>query len=883
MLFLAGMMVLLFTVASAQSTSSADFISIDCGLGVGKKYTDADDGILYVADEPYTSTGVNFRVRQDINSKSDKPYYANVRSFPDGIRNCYTLAPVSAGLKYRVEAEFLYGNYDGLRVPPTFDLYLGVNIWKTVTSGNFTRAEIIFVAVGDSVQVCLVNTGDGTPFISYLNLRPISSFKYSLVSPSLGLLVNWDRRNFGATSQIRYPQDPYDRGWYPFIVGKPIANNSTVTQVNNNEFVVPPALLQTAVTTSSVTENLIIPIPGSSNETTFVIMYFAELQQLPAKEIREFNIYAGDDFFYGPLGPAYLRENVIYTRPTGVSGGLTFSLRSTSNSTLPPLINAMEALVTRPLPFLPTNNDEVTAMLEMKKLFKVNKNWEGDPCLPQKLIWQGVECSLDSSKYSRISTLNLSQSGYSGPIPAFLSSFKYLTSLDMSYNNITGEIPPFVAQLPALNYLNLEGNNLTGDIPQALMTRSQNGQLVLRINNNPMLCSRANLCDTKDGTKRTKKNKVIIPVAVAVSAFVLLVMIVALAVFTLKRRQAKAKATVFEVPSNSMGQKNSNIDQENILHSESQIYSLSDITNITNNFERPIGKGGFGTVYHGYLQNGVQVAVKIISQLSAEGEKQFRAEAQLLTRVHHKYLVSLLGYCKENLALVYEFLSRGSLADHLSDNSADKNTLNWDSRLRIAVEAAQGLDYLHNGCKPSIIHRDVKAANILLNDCFEAKLADFGLSRSYKLDDGNSHISTCIAGTPGYIDPACFMTNRMNETSDIYSFGIVLLEIITGNPPITFDDYRIHITEKVQMKIKCGDIESIVDQRIQGQYDVNAAWKFAEIALACTSPNQSERPSISDVVVQLKECQLLQGSSDSCTDPTYIAHNSVNSATPYAR
>ncbi|WZZ65182.1 hypothetical protein YC2023_076552 [Brassica napus] len=173
---------------------------------------------------------------------------------------------------------------------------------------------------------------------------------------------------------------------------------------------------------------------------------------------------------------------------------------------------------------------------------------------------------------------------------------------------------------------------------------------------------------------------------------------------------------------------------------------------MTNNFQRVLGKGGFGTVYHGNLDD-AQVAVKMLSHSSAQGYKEFKAEVELLLRVHHRHLVGLVGYCDDgdNLALIYEYMANGDLRENMSGKRGG-NVLTWENRMQIAVEAAQGLEYLHNGCRPPMVHRDVKTTNILLNDRSGAKLADFGLSRSFSID-GECHVSTVVAGTPGYLDP----------------------------------------------------------------------------------------------------------------------------------
>ena len=180
------------------------FISIDCGLEDVSDYT-STNGLVYSSDKPYVSAGVNGKISPEDNLRNNSNVYATVRSFPDGKRNCYTLEPITSGAKYRVVAEFLYGNYDGLGRSPTFDLYLGVNFWVTMNVGKFNRSEIIFIAKIDSIQVCLVNTGKGTPFISELLLRPLKTSTYTLLNDSSHALVFDDSRvSYGATEQIRF-------------------------------------------------------------------------------------------------------------------------------------------------------------------------------------------------------------------------------------------------------------------------------------------------------------------------------------------------------------------------------------------------------------------------------------------------------------------------------------------------------------------------------------------------------------------------------------------------------------------------------------------------------------------------------------------------------
>ncbi|KAF3782193.1 Receptor-like protein kinase [Nymphaea thermarum] len=284
-------------------------------------------------------------------------------------------------------------------------------------------------------------------------------------------------------------------------------------------------------------------------------------------------------------------------------------------------------------------------------------------------------------------------------------------------------------------------------------------------------------------------------------------------------------------------------------------FSHAEIVEITNNFETVIGEGGSGNVYHGRLNNGPEVAVKVLKDSLERGTKEFVAEVKLLMTVHHKCLVSFIGYCEEDgkLILLYEYMSGGNLRQLLSGRRSTSVFLTWETRLQMALSVATGLDYLHSGCYPAIIHRDVKTTNILLNEKMEAKVADFGLSKFGHKDDVTM-LPTVVAGTPGYIDPEYYSTNMVTKKSDVYSFGVVLFELITGYPPL-FDvsKERVHIVQWATSRLTRGDIDSVADPRLRGQYEVNSMRKVADIAMSCTAPSSKMRPRMSDVVNQLKE------------------------------
>ncbi|KAJ4780560.1 Leucine-rich repeat protein kinase family protein [Rhynchospora pubera] len=295
-------------------------------------------------------------------------------------------------------------------------------------------------------------------------------------------------------------------------------------------------------------------------------------------------------------------------------------------------------------------------------------------------------------------------------------------------------------------------------------------------------------------------------------------------------------------------------------HLETQVqreikkFSHEELKGITNNFSRKIGRGGFGFVYHGYLDNRTEVAVKTCTLESSQANKQFLAEVRSLSLVHHKNLVTLVGYCKDgvNLAVVYEYLLRGSLFDHLRGKNSSF-ALNWKMRLNIVLDAAQALDYLHTGC--GMVHRDVKSSNILLGQNFEAKVSDLGLARMFSAD-ANSIIT--LSGTPGYMDPEYQLTFTLNEKSDVYSFGVILMEIVTGEPPILTARENIHIVKFIKQKLAAGSIDDVVDSRFEGEYDMNSVWKVVELAIICTRDESANRPTMADVVMHLKDCVQIE-------------------------
>ncbi|GJP67676.1 hypothetical protein CLOP_g24469 [Closterium sp. NIES-67] len=295
-----------------------------------------------------------------------------------------------------------------------------------------------------------------------------------------------------------------------------------------------------------------------------------------------------------------------------------------------------------------------------------------------------------------------------------------------------------------------------------------------------------------------------------------------------------------------------------------QRMTLAELEEATGGFceEHLIGAGGFGSVYRGVLANGRVVAVKRRAVDSMQGSTEFNNELKFLSKIRHPHLVALIGFCEEQgqQLLVYEFMAQGNLREHLYDRlGAPRGRLRWLQRLSIAVGAAKGIEYLHVALRPSIIHRDIKTTNILLDDSLCAKVADFGLSRLGPQD--SSHVSTNVKGTAGYLDPEYYTVQQLTDRSDVFSFGVVLLELVSGRQPIDLNRPRVdwNIIDWARKHLQQGDIEAIVDPTLPpSEFLMDAMWKVAEVGILCVEPMGINRPSISEVVRELGEAVAME-------------------------
>ncbi|CAL5412780.1 unnamed protein product [Camellia sinensis] len=436
----------------------------------------------------------------------------------------------------------------------------------------------------------------------------------------------------------------------------------------------------------------------------------------------------------------------------------------------------------------------------------------------------------DTGRLKNILKLDMSRNNFSGEIPPEIGNCLLLTYLDLSQNQLSGPIPVQIAQIHIMNYLNISWNQLNQSLPKEIGSMKsltsadfshnnfsgsipQTGQFSVFNSTsflyNPLLCgSYSNPCNDSS----TSPPQVI------------------------NQNSKKSKVPAFQ----KLG-----------FGSEDILECLKD-----NNV---IGRGGAGIVYKGTMPNGEEVAVKKllgIGKGSSHDDNGLSAEIQTLGQIRHRNIVRLLGFCsnRETNLLVYEYLPNGSLGEVLHGKRG--GYLKWETRVKIAVEAAKGLSYLHHDCSPLIIHRDVKSNNILLGSEFEAHVADFGLAK-FLQDTGTSECMSAIAGSYGYIAPEYAYTLKVDEKSDVYSFGVVLLELITGRRPVgNFGEEGLDIVQWTKMETNWSKegVVKILDERLKN-VPLDEAMQVFFVAMLCVEEHSVERPTMREVVQMLAQAK----------------------------
>ncbi|ONK71008.1 uncharacterized protein A4U43_C04F3770 [Asparagus officinalis] len=345
--------------------------------------------------------------------------------------------------------------------------------------------------------------------------------------------------------------------------------------------------------------------------------------------------------------------------------------------------------------------------------------------------------------------------------------------------------------------------------------------------------------------------KLLLGISTAVLGIAILMLLILVILIRKKAKEFRKEDTINDTSWNALPPPQARKFQDGAPYTF-QRFSYKETKKATGNFSTFIGKGGFGTVFKAQFDDGSIAAVKRMDKVSKQGEEDFCREMELLARLHHRHLVSLRGFCieKNERFLVYEYMENGSLKDHL--HSPGRKPLSWQARLQVAIDVANALEYLHFYCNPPLCHRDIKSSNILLDENFVAKVADFGLAHASRSGAISFEpVSTDIRGTPGYMDPEYVVTQELTEKSDIYSYGVLLLELLTGRRAI--QDNR-NIVEWSQKFIASESrLPELVDPRIGESFEMEQLQMLVGIIQWCTQREGRSRPSIKQILRVLSE------------------------------
>ncbi|KAL2894789.1 BRASSINOSTEROID INSENSITIVE 1-associated receptor kinase 1 [Bienertia sinuspersici] len=521
----------------------------------------------------------------------------------------------------------------------------------------------------------------------------------------------------------------------------------------------------------------------------------------------------------------------------------------------------------------------------------VLQSW--DPTLVNPCTWFHVTCNTENSvtrvdlgnanltgelvsqlgQLTSLQYLELYSNNISGTVPYELGNLTNLVSLDLYLNNLSGPIPDTLGKLSRLRFLRLNNNSLSGEIPGSLTTISALQVLDLSFNHlrgkvptngSFSMFTPISFNGNKNLTmpptppsgpvpsapsSRSAANSATGAIAGGVAAgAALLFAIPAIAIAWWRRR--KPQDHFFDVPA----------EEDPEVHlGQLKRFSLRELQVATDNFghKNILGRGGFGKVYKGRLADGTLVAVKRLKEERTQGgELQFQTEVEMISMAVHRNLLRLRGFCMtptERL-LVYPYMANGSVASCLRERPEMQPPLKWEIRQRIALGAARGLAYLHDHCDPKIIHRDVKAANILLDEEYEAVVGDFGLAKL--MDYKDTHVTTAVRGTIGHIAPEYLSTGKSSEKTDVFGYGVMLLELITGQRAFDLarlaNDDDVMLLDWVKGLLKEKKLETLVDADLQGDYIDGEVEQLIQVALLCTQSSPMERPKMSEVVRMLE-------------------------------
>ncbi|KAL5562255.1 hypothetical protein UlMin_032002 [Ulmus minor] len=447
-----------------------------------------------------------------------------------------------------------------------------------------------------------------------------------------------------------------------------------------------------------------------------------------------------------------------------------------------------------------------------------------------------------------VTTLDLSNNNFSGNIPKNLSNCSYLNVLKLDHNRFTGQIPPELALLSRLKSFTAGNNLLTGPIPNFPNKTEINAESYA---NNPGLCGAP--LDPCQGP--LKKSHTVVIVAAAVGGVTVGALVVGFALAFFFRRVVVRKKE--EDPKGNKwarSLKGTKGIKVSMFETVSKM-RLSDLMKATNSFSKDniIGTGRTGTMFKAVLDDGSSLMVKRLQQ-SQHSEKEFLSEMATLGSVRHSNLVPLLGFCmaKKERLLVYKYMANGTLHDQLHPVDDGANVMEWTTRLKIAIGAAKGFAWLHHSCNPRIIHRNISSKCILLDGDFEPKISDFGLARLMNPID--THLSTFVNGEfgdLGYVAPEYARTLVATPKGDIYSFGVVLLELVTGERPTHVskapESFKGNLVEWIMELTANSKLHDAIDNSLVGKGVDGEVFQFLKVACTCVGPAPKERPTMFEV------------------------------------
>ena len=518
--------------------------------------------------------------------------------------------------------------------------------------------------------------------------------------------------------------------------------------------------------------------------------------------------------------------------------------------------------------------------------------------LSYNMLGGSIPKELGSPYYLYI--LNLAHNNLSGSIPEELGGLKNVNILDFSYNMLQGTIPQSLSGLSMLTEIDLSHNNLSGMIPQSGQFPTFSN---LSFGNNSGLCGlplssscggNANsVLSTQHERSHRRQASLVGSVAMGLlfSLFCIFGLII-VAIETRKRRKKKDSTLDVYIDGNSHSG-NGTVNWKvtgarealsiNLATFEKPLRKLtfSDLLEATNGFHNDslIGSGGFGDVYKAELKDGSIVAIKKLIHISGQGDREFTAEMETIGKIKHRNLVPLLGYCKvgEERLLVYEYMRFGSLEDILHDRKKAGIKLNWSARRKIAIGSARGLAFLHHNCIPHIIHRDMKSSNVLIDENLEARVSDFGMARLMSAMDTHLSVST-LAGTPGYVPPEYYQSFRCSTKGDVYSYGVVLLELLTGKQPTDsadFGDNNLVGWVKQHAKLRISDVFDPELMKEDPNLEIELL-QHLKVACACLDDRPWRRPTMIQVMAMFKEIQAGSGLDSASTITTEDGFSAVD-------